>query len=217
MTPRAVKLIDLTEKTLLVKPEWQKKIANILLNLLRIRDDPQFEMGLDVIVQSGREMLKDEKLEVEADLLLSEAEIASGFPGLTTEEFRNLEDYFKSLLFRLPGSLSEYLAAELGAGVSDYWNVNDFSDMKSKEFAMSRSFANADDPSKEEEFALIGGREVPHSELFRLIESHYVRQGYEINKELNTYSVSARKGDRFVIVVVTEGRKTLITVNVLEF
>lgn len=216
MTKRVERLVDLAEKLILIKADWHRKIVNTLLNLLRIRHDSEYEQGLDVLVKSAREMLKDPSLEDAADILLNEAEIAGEFPKLTIPEADNLEEYFKSLLFRLPGSLSACLAAEFNAEVSDYWNVNDFPDFRSKSFALSRSIANADDPSKEEEFALSGGRQVSHTELFELIRSHYVRSGHEILEGINDFSIRAKKGNRYVIVVVTEGHKILVTVNVLE-
>ena len=187
-----------------------------LLNLLRIRKDADYESALDILVDSARKMLKNPEEEIAATLLLSEAEIASEFPGLTALEAKELEEYFISLLLKSGNSLAEYLSKKLNGKVGDYWNVNDFSDIGMKKFAFDCSMKNANDDSREEDFLLRVPVPVAHEEFFRLIKEHYLNQDYQIFNESDCF-VGAKNGDKYIIAVVTEcGTEIWVTVNVLR-
>lgn len=218
MTGRAVALVEKTEASLLLRPEWHKKIAVTLLNLVRIRFDPTYEQGLDLLVSTARQMQKDSALEIEAEILLSEAEIASDFPKLTRPEADDLEKYFLNLLMKPGDSLANHLSTSLNGKISDYWNVRNFSDEKSKMFAFERSLINADDPDREEDFCLELEKEISHEKIFRLIENYYIDYGFKIRKEeVFPHVIAADRDSKQVLVVVTEmDRKILITVNVID-
>ena len=217
MTGRVSVLIDKVEEVLSGSPESPRMFLNTLLNLLRKRDDETYEAGLDALVKSGREMQKDPALEWGSELLLSEAEIASDFPKLTKPEAVELEDYFVGVLVRPSDSLAGHLAAILNAKVSDYWNPNDFTSEKMKLFAVIRSSDNAADDNREEDFSLEVSGDISHEKLFELIGKYYIGKGYEISDSCLPCSISANKGSKFIIVVVTEmKRQIIITVNALK-
>lgn len=216
MTGRVEQMVRLTEKALLLKPEWQRRITVALLNLLRIRKDETYRAGLDNLVRSAREMQKNPALEAESDLVLSEAEIAEAFPKLTKPEAVELEKYLVSLLLKGGHSLAAYLAEKLDGVVGDYWNITHFRDPHAKAFAMLRNMNNAADEKREEDFALRGMRPVTYVDLFLLIKDYYAGQGYEFLSELLKCSIMLRKGEKAISVVVTKSdAEILVTVNVL--
>ncbi len=211
-------MVEATETAIFANPEWRRKIVGTLLLFLRIRNYGVYQQDLDCLIISARQMQKHPQMEKSSEILLIEADIASGFPKLTKPEAAELDDYFVSLLTRFGESLAKYLADKLGGKLCALRNVEEFSGTNLDRLVLKFDTAKLANDNIEEDFKIIPPSEIGREALISLIRSYFESTGFRFLFLIDELGIMFRKDETEVVVCVTNlPDEIFITVNVYKF